>query len=223
MAVFTYTALSPDGKQTAGSLPAESRAAAIAAVTGRGLTPVRVEEQHKDAKGMLPAHEERPVTGGRVTQRHVESFTRELANLLAGGVPLARALFLLKREASAPGPRALWTEIHDDVVGGLALGDALAQHPASFSTIYVAMVRAGEAGGFLELVLAQIAEFRTREADLKGKIKGAMIYPCVLGVMAIGVVTFLMTFFIPRASRKSSNSSAARSPRSPNSSSLSAP
>jgi type II secretory pathway component PulF len=105
---------------------------------------------------------------------------------------------LLRREAHNAAAKQLWGEIHDDVVGGTALADALAKFPRSFSQVYVAMVRAGEAGGFLDVVLAQIAEFRTREADLKGKVKAAMVYPIILGFLAVGVLIFLLTFFIPR-------------------------
>src|SRR5665213_1548490 len=76
----------------------------------------------------------------------------------------------------------------------------MAKHPKSFSSVYIAMVRAGEAGGFLDLVLAQIAEFRTREQDLKGKVKAAMIYPVILAFMATAVVIFLLTYFIPQFS-----------------------
>jgi len=130
----------------------------------------------------------------------VDSFTRELANLLAGGVPLSRGLALLAREASGPAARELCAAIHDDVVGGTALADALAKSPRTFSNVYVAMVRAGEAGGFLDVVLAQIAEFRTREQDLKGKILAAMLYPIVLACVAIAALIFLLTFFIPKFS-----------------------
>src|SRR5262249_34950182 len=100
-----------------------------------------------------------------------------------------------------PGPKALWTQIHDDVTEGNSLADSLAQHPKQFSTVYIAMVRAGEAGGFLDVVLTQITEFRTREQDLRGKVKAAMVYPCVLGCLAIFVLIFLLTFFIPRFSK----------------------
>jgi type II secretory pathway component PulF len=137
---------------------------------------------------------------GRVPARAVEAFTRELASLLAGGVPLARGLSLLRREASHPATKQLCGHIHDDVVGGTALADALAKWPRSFSNVYVAMVRAGEAGGFLDVVLGQIADFRTREQDLKGKVKAAMVYPIILFLLAIGVMVFLMTFFIPKFS-----------------------
>jgi type II secretory pathway component PulF len=209
MAVFAYTALSSDGKQTTGSVPAESRAAAVAMVSGRGLTPVFVQEISAGGKAVMAPVDVAPERGGRVTGKHVEAFTRELANLLAGGVPLARALFLLQREAKDPGPKALWGTVHDDVTGGASLADTLAQHPKVFSHVYVAMIRAGEAGGFLSLVLNQIAEFRAREQELKGKVKAALIYPCVLACFAVLVVTLLMTFFIPRfaqmfASRKAS-------------------
>jgi len=206
MSVFTYTALSSNGKSVSGTVPANSRSAAIAAVVGKGLTPVRVEEQGKGAKPAAKAQpqadtEDGAAAGGRVSQHHVEDFTRELASLLAGGVPLARGLSLLKREAKQPGPKHLWSRIHDDVVEGNSLADSLAQHPKVFSTVYIAMVRAGEAGGFLDVVLNQIAEFRAREQDLKGKVKAAMVYPCVLGFLAVGVLVFLLTFFIPRFSK----------------------
>jgi type II secretory pathway component PulF len=141
-----------------------------------------------------------PAPTGRVSQKAVESFTRELANLLSGGVSLARALSLLRREASNVNAKALWSEIHDDVVGGTALADAMAKWPKAFSTVYVAMVRAGEQGGFLDVVLQQIADFRTRETDLKGKVRAALVYPATLAVVATGVVFFLLTFFIPKFS-----------------------
>ena len=123
-----------------------------------------------------------------------------MANLLAGGVPLSRSLSLLRREASNPIAKQLWGEIHDDVVGGTALAEALGKFPKTFSTVYIAMVRAGEAGGFLEVVLSQIADFRTREQELSGKVKAAMVYPIILACLAVGVLIFLLTFFIPRFS-----------------------
>jgi type II secretory pathway component PulF len=123
-----------------------------------------------------------------------------MANLLAAGLPLSRALALLKREASQATAKRVWGEVHDDVVGGMPLADALAKWPRIFSGVYVAMVRAGEAGGFLPLVLQQIADFRTREQDLKGKVKAAMVYPVVLMCLAVAVLIFLLTFFIPRFS-----------------------
>ena len=195
MTTFAYTAIGKDGRQTSGTLSADTRSSAISQVMAQGLHPVKLDEKKGGAKAAKA-----PIVAraGKVSQKAVESFTREMANLLAGGVPLARAMNLLRREASNPAARHLWGEIHDDVVGGTALADAMAKFPKSFSSVYVAMVRAGEAGGFLDLVLSQIAEFRTREQDLKGKVKAALVYPCMLALLATGVVIFLLTFFIPR-------------------------
>jgi len=198
MSTFAYTAIGKDGERTSGTLAADTRAAAISQVMQRGLHPVSLNEQRNgNGAAKKPDAVARP---GRVPGKAVEAFTRELANLLAGGVPLGRALSLLKREASNPAARHMYSAIHDDVVGGTALADALAKFPKSFSTVYVAMVRAGEAGGFLDVVLSQIAEFRTRENDLKGRVKAALVYPCVLAFLATGVVIFLLVFFIPRFS-----------------------
>ena len=203
MPAFAYTALTRDGARTTGTTMAETRAAAIAQMSRQGLSPVKVDEAKDAAAAKKKADAAAKAAGGpagKVPARAVEAFTRELANLLAGGVSLARAMNLLRRESSNPAAKALWAELHQDVVGGTALADALAKHPKSFSTVYVAMVRAGEAGGFLDVVLQQISDFRTREADLKGKVRAAMIYPLVLACLAVAVLVFLMTFFIPRFS-----------------------
>lgn len=211
---FTYTAIARDGRKTVGTLSADSRSAAIAQVMRDGLHPVSVAEAKGNGKANGKKHALGTLAGaggaagaaaevarpGRVPGKAVEAFTRELANLLAGGVPLARALSLLRREASNPAARFVWNAIHDDVVGGKPLADSLAKWPKAFSSVYVAMVRAGEAGGFLDVVLGQIADFRTREADLKGKVKTALIYPILLAFVATCVVTFLLVYFIPKFS-----------------------
>ncbi|HYO09335.1 MAG TPA: type II secretion system F family protein [Tepidisphaeraceae bacterium] len=196
MAVFTYTALDRQGRRLSGTVPADTRAAAMDQVLGRGLSPVSIEEQR--AAGAARESKKPPST--RVPQRAVEDFTRELANLLAAGLSLSRALHLLRREASHPAARNVWSKVHDDVVGGTSLAEALAKFPKTFSTVYVAMVRAGEAGGFLPIVLQQIADFRTREADLKGKVKAALVYPIVLSCFGTAVVVFLLTWFMPKMS-----------------------
>jgi type II secretory pathway component PulF len=199
MSVFSYTALSKDGQRMSGTLTSESRAQALAEMSRKGLRPVTLEE----ARDMAAAAKKQAKAKGvsrKVPAKSIESFTRELANLLSGGVPLARSLALLRREASQASAKQLWSDIHEDVVGGTPLADALAKFPKNFSTVYVAMVRAGEAGGFLDTVLSQIADFRAREQDLIGKVKAAMLYPIILAILGVGVVIFLLTFFIPQFS-----------------------
>ncbi|HUU90750.1 MAG TPA: type II secretion system F family protein [Phycisphaerae bacterium] len=196
MPVFTYKAIGQEGEKTSGTVPAASRAAALEAVAQRGLVPVAVDEQR-------PASQTRTNlfgSVGRVSQASVEAFNRELANLLAAGVSMSRALSILAREAAQPAARKQWAAIHDDVAGGMALADAMAKWPRSFPPVQVAMVQAGETGGFLDVVLEQIASFRSRERDLKGRVRSAMVYPVILAVLATAVLVFLLTYFIPRFS-----------------------
>lgn len=203
MSLFSYSALDREGRRRDGTIPAPSRAAAMDAVTQLGLMPLEIQ-QHAEARAGSPS----PLTSflrrlpgsRRVPASALDTFTRELANLLAAGLPLSRALHLLRREAAHPMAREVWGKVHDDVVGGKSLADAMLAWPAVFSSVYVAMVRAGETGGFLHVVLQQIADFRTREQELTGKVKAALIYPCVLAVVATGVLIFLLTYFIPRFS-----------------------
>src|SRR4051812_31554683 len=224
MAVFAYTALAATGRTTSVPVPADNKASAIDHQIGHGLAPVTAEdnkngraaaienvvgqglslvtvEENKSGRAVATMADgsTRPPPS-RVPQSALESFTRELANLLAAGLPLSRALHLLRREVSHPGAKHVWSRVHDDVVGGKPLAEAMAAWPKVFSSVYVAMVRAGEAGGFLHIVLQQIADFRTREQELKGKVKAAMVYPCVLACLAVAVLVFLLTFFIPRFS-----------------------
>jgi type II secretory pathway component PulF len=134
----------------------------------------------------------------KVSAKALENFTRLLSSLLASGVPLSRALVILYKETSSPFVAAKWREIHDLVVDGMSLANAMAKSPDVFPRVYVAMVEAGEAGGFLDVVLAQIADFQSREKELKSKVLTAMIYPCILLCLALVVLTVLLVFFIPK-------------------------
>ncbi len=136
--------------------------------------------------------------GDRITPRVLENFTRLLSSLLAAGVPLSRALVILMREAASPVAGAQWKQVHDAVVDGLSLAEAMGRSPQTFPRVYVAMVEAGETGGFLDVVLGQIADFQAREKEMRGKVMTALLYPVILLFLAIGVLVFLLVFFIPR-------------------------
>ena len=196
MPVFAYRALDAKGAENAGTLSADSRAAAVEQVMRQGFVPVVVQETIAQA----PAPVKKSAPPGRVSQAQVDAFTREMANLLGAGVPLSRALNIIIRETSQSAARAQWTAVHDDAVSGSSLADALGKWPKTFPKVYVAMVRAGETGGFLDMVLTQISDFQVREQDLKGKVKAALVYPMVLATLATAVVIFLLTYFIPRFS-----------------------
>ena len=197
MSVFQYRAIQSDGSIAEGQLDAAGRQEAYRQLEVRGLKAVGLIESagngQKDGS-VLPFHFSRK----KVPFGALENFTRQLSSLLSAGVPLSRAFQILHREASVPAAKEEWKSLHDQVIDGKSLADAMAQSPETFPKVYVAMVQAGEAGGFLDVVLDQIAEFQGREKELRAKVISSMIYPCVLMVLAVGVLIFLMTFFIPR-------------------------
>jgi len=204
MALFQYKALQANGAVAEGQLEAAGRQEAFRQMEGLGLKPISLAEKAAAAAkrgpaltnslGSLALLKRTPKVSGRA----LENFTRLLSSLLAAGVPLSRALTILYREAATPAAAEKWKEIHGLVIDGMSLADAMARSPKVFPRVYTAMVQAGETGGFLDLVLAQIADFQSREKELRSKVSTAMLYPAILFVMAIGVLIFLLTFFIPR-------------------------
>src|SRR5947208_2413122 len=214
MPVFQYRALQGDGAIAEGLIEAGGRQEAFRQMEGRGLKPISLAEdrngktQKVEPNGKTQTSEKAAGSPesfklslgnpNRISGRMLENFTRLLSSLLAAGVPLSRALVILYKEASTPAAKAKWKEIHDLVVDGMSLADAMAKSPDVFPRVYVAMVQAGETGGFLDLVLAQIADFQSREKDLRSKVMTAMLYPSILLMLALGVLIFLLTFFIPR-------------------------
>lgn len=210
MPLFRYKALQRDGKTAEGELEAGGRSEAFRQMEERGLKPISLAETTTPARknGSAPASlvpasngEKKPLLdfgAKKVTPRMLENFTRLLSSLLAAGVPLSRALVILCKEAASPAAGAKWKEVHGAVIDGVSLADAMARLPDTFPRVYVAMVEAGEQGGFLDVVLSQIADFQAREKELKSKVMSAMLYPLILLVLALGVLVFLMVFFIPR-------------------------
>jgi len=199
MPVFLYKALQTDGKPAEGQLEAGGRQEAFRQMEEKGLRPISLAEKS------AAAGPEKSGAGfgfkfqsSRITPRMLENFTRLLSSLLAAGVPLSRALVILCKEASSPVAAVKWKAIYDSVVDGVSLANSMATMPDTFPRVYVAMVSAGETGGFLDLVLSQIADFQAREKELKSKVLAAMLYPAILLVLAIAVMMVLMTFFIPR-------------------------
>src|SRR5579864_1842496 len=206
MPLFQYKGLQADGSVAEGQLEAAGRQEAFAQMAGLGLRPVSLAEKAGaktgNALGLgLPASWSSFSLfkkAHKVSAKALENFTRLLSSLLAAGVPLSRALMILCKESSNPAAKAKWKEVHDLVIDGMSLADAMGKSPETFPRVYTAMVEAGEAGGFLDVVLAQIADFQAREKELKSKVLTAMLYPCILLVMAIAVLVFLLTFFIPK-------------------------
>jgi type IV pilus assembly protein PilC len=213
MANFQYTALDAKGEQTTGAVQASTDAEAIQILRGQGLYPTQVIEEGKGklatpkgksaskakakpaaaAKGSAAAK-----TGGRIKPKILMIFTRQLATLIDSGLPLLRGLTVLSKQEPNPVLRATLNSLADSVQGGSTFSESLAQHPKIFNKLYVNMVKAGELGGVLELVLQRLAEYQEKANKLKNKIVSAMVYPVIVMFIAVAILVFLMLFIVPK-------------------------
>jgi type II secretory pathway component PulF len=202
MPQFQYKVIQADGVTAEGVLEAGGRQEAFHQMEQRGLRLISLSEKTagaaKSATPFSVAGKGFSFKSKKVTPRMLENFTRLLSSLLAAGVPLSRALVILCKEATNPVAADSWKRIYDSVVDGVALADAMARIPETFPRVYVAMVQAGETGGFLDLVLAQIADFQVREKDLRSKVTAALLYPVILLILAVIVLSVLLMFFVPQ-------------------------
>lgn len=190
MPTYAYKAIQAGGGPVSGVLTAESHQVALRQLEEQSLFPVHVEEAVS-----------RSVTGGRkrVKLRYLTTFYQQMADLLRAGVPMLKALDVLgQQKGSNPVLRQLVREVREKVAGGTTLAEALAEHPHVFKDLHCAMIRAGERGGFLEEVLTRLAGFAEKQDEMRNKLIGSMIYPAILMFAGIAVVTFIMSFVVPK-------------------------
>ncbi len=192
MPTFTYQARTLDGQTVTGVLTAENQQAALRSLDEKALFPVEVAEGGQAAKSILPGRRR------KLKLRVLATFYSQFADLLRAGVPVMRSLDVLARQKSHPLLTEIVNEVRDDVAGGETLADAMAKHSNAFSELHIAMIRAGERGGFLEDVLARVSSFTERQDELRNKLLGSLIYPCILVTAGVGVVAFLMSFVVPK-------------------------
>lgn len=192
MATFSYKARNELGKSVSGTLVAESTVAAARTLDERRLLPIEISEVQTQQKSLLTGQT------ARIKSSKIGVIYEQLADLLNAGVPLLRALSVLSRQSEVPALSRVLREVHEDVAGGDSLADAMARHPQAFPHLHVAMVRAGEKGGFLEDVLSRLSDFVVRQDELRNKFIGALIYPAVLLSVLVVVVIIIMTFVVPR-------------------------
>ena len=196
MATFAYKALDKAGTEVAGTLDADSERLALGKLRDMGYLPLEVKEQ-KVAKGGVLDTFLGIFTQKRVKGKDIVTFTRQISTLIDSGLPLLRSLNILGEQTENPNLKVQIKDVASSVQGGSTFSDALAKHPKTFNKLFINMVKAGEAGGVLEVVLARLAEFSEKEAAVKAKVKGAMIYPALILVAGIGVVLFLTIAIIP--------------------------
>jgi type IV pilus assembly protein PilC len=211
---FTYIALDARGQESTGLVDAPSSNEAIGQLRQAGFFPTSVYEEGKGgrdgkvsratAKAIRAASRPRARKSISLFQRKkvkpkiLMIFTRQLATLIDSGLPLLRGLTVLGKQERDAVLRNTIDKLADGVQGGSTFSDSLAQHPLIFNNLYVNMVKAGEVGGVLELVLARLAEFQEKAQKIKNKVVAAMVYPIIVMTMALAIMGFLLVFIVPK-------------------------
>ncbi len=197
MPAFRYMAIAPDGEVARGTIDAPSEAEAVARLRVEGRIPMRVDAASVgwSLNDLLRREFRR---GKALTRQEVANVTRELAIMLAAGLDLDRALRFLAETGPNARVRSVMNRLRDAVRDGSSLAAALADHPRSFTQLYVGMVRAGEAGGHLAETLERLAGLLERQRSLSANIHSAMIYPTILVLAAIGSISLLLTKVLPQ-------------------------
>jgi type IV pilus assembly protein PilC len=211
---FNYIALDTRGQEATGLVEAPSSNAAITQLRQAGYFPTSVIEEAIRSPDGKEARQRAATMAGvtkprakkglvlferkKVKSKILMIFTRQLATLIDSGLPLLRSLNVLERQERDKLLKKTINKIADSVQSGSTFSDALALHPRVFNDLYVNMVKAGEVGGVLELVLTRLSEFQEKAAKIKNKVISAMVYPIIVMTMAVGILCFLLVFIVPK-------------------------
>ncbi|VTR98759.1 type II secretion system F family protein [Tuwongella immobilis] len=204
MPTFKFEALDTQGEEVKDQIEATNEEEAQQKIKQMGyfvtkLTAVGLEKKGKKGKKKGPAgKKQKTFTLGGVSNKMLCTFTRQFSTLQDAGLPVLRSLRILENQMKPSALKNALIDVVDDVESGTTLSDSLARHPKCFDRLYVNMVRAGEAGGALEIILQRLADFKEKAQTLKRKIVGAMVYPSVVIFVAVGILTFIMVAIIPK-------------------------
>jgi len=203
MPTFQYEAMNSEGKTVRAEVQARNTDDAIQKIRDLNLFPTRVKEKTAGRQGRAGERRARSrgigsITIGGVRGKHLTLFTRQLSTLTDAGIPVVQSLDILQQQMKGGALKNIIAGVADDVEGGASLSEAMANYPRAFDDLYVNMVRAGETGGVLDLVLQRLAEFREKAARLKRRIVSAMIYPAAVISFACIILAVIMIYVIPK-------------------------
>ncbi|MDX9702112.1 MAG: type II secretion system inner membrane protein GspF [Candidatus Auribacterota bacterium] len=210
MQKFKYVAMTNQGKEVTGLIEAENTTIAIGQLREKGLFPTSIapdkggksanspRSKNSGKKKSMLNMEIKLFTSGRVKTSLLALFTRQLATLIDAGLPLLRSINVLREQQSQGTLKNTLEDVAMSVEGGSSFSEALGKFPKIFTPLYVNMIKAGEAGGVLEVVLNRLAEFAEKSEKLKKRIKSAMVYPAFVIGVAAAVLSFLVTFIVPK-------------------------
>lgn len=208
MPKFHYIALDQNGQEVAGELDASNESEAINSLRQSQLYPTQVVQDGKGDVGAIKKRAKSPAKGkaqtykaganAKVKSKTLMIFTRQLATLIDSGLPLLRGLTVLGRQEPNLVMKGTITSLADSVQTGSTFSESLTQYPKVFNKLYVNMVKAGELGGVLEIVLNRLAEYQEKAQKLKNKVVAAMVYPIIVMIIALAIMVFLMLVIVPR-------------------------
>lgn len=194
MLTFDYVARDQStNKNLKSTIQADSEASAYKLLKELGYTPVSINEQGKGGGlGFLK---------NRISSKDKIVFTRQLSTLIGAGLPLSQALGTVVDQTNNPKMKSVAQDILVSVEAGKALGEAFSKHPDVFSAVYISLVEAGETSGTLDKALQRIADQQEKDAEMMGKIKGAMLYPGIVLVVILGVMIFMLYTIVPQVEK----------------------
>lgn len=208
---FSYSAIEQStGRELAGVVEAASVEAAAGTLKRRGLAPLAVQPENRlspltaaaqTAAGPArhPGKKRGAMVLGRIlSQKELAVFTRQLGTLNKAGMPLLRSLEVLARQEKNKHFQPVIEALAENIRSGGTLSEGLQQHPKVFDRLYVNMIRAGEAGGLLTVVFERLAQFLEKSVRIRGRIKSALTYPLIIVIVAVGIVSALMVFVVPK-------------------------
>ncbi len=197
MPVYEYKALDKNGKSHKGIVNADSSAAARKKLRSSGNYPIYINKSSSKKEKAERGKSFSLSLFNRIGSKEIHIFTRQLATLLGAKIPLVSALASLVSQTENPALKKIIAQIKESVNEGNTLTNAMSEHPRIFSNIYVNMIRAGEASGSLDIVMERLADFGEKQEALRGKLSTALIYPCIMALICVGVLFILITYIIP--------------------------
>ena len=209
MPTYAYEALNAAGKPQSGVIEASNSDEAVQRIKGEGFFPTAVREQKVKGDGSVKGTDKVKkkkkkkgagfnISIGRVSRKHLTLFTRQLSTLQDAGLPLLRSIQILEAQQKPGQLKAILAGVAEDVEGGTTLSDSMARQPKAFDRLYCKMVNAGEIGGVLDVILQRLANFLEKAQRLRRRVIGALIYPVVVIMVAVVIVTGIMVFVIPK-------------------------
>jgi type IV pilus assembly protein PilC len=197
MPTFQFEAMDPQGQEIRDVIEAQTQDEAQATIRSMGYFVTKISAQKTSAQAAHKGSKRKTFAIGGAGVKKMVTFTRQLSILQDAGLPILRSLQILEDQSTPGALKNALIDVCDEIQGGASLSEALSKSPKVFDRLYVNMIKAGEAGGSLEVILRRLAEFKERTASLRNKVIGALIYPVVIIMVTILILTFIMIFIIP--------------------------